>query len=324
MSDPKENLADRLVEEMRKPRDPAAEAERDAFEEQKAQALQAWLDAKKRQPTPAAPPRARPPSVEMPTGAAYERVLAAPSSLAAREALAAEWRANHDPRAELIDKQLRLRTHQLAGTRWSDEAKALAREIYVLVREHGATWAGPLAKHVHDYAFHRGCVAEVTIAGAAFTKEMPPLCRHAPIQHVNLVAPLALDEVAASPYLARLASLRICELRGGFGDAEAIMLANSPHVANLKWLSLTDNAIGKPGVEAIAASPHLARCLFVDFRGNPCDPTPNVSSYEGIETRSRSMYAEELERTYGLRPWLAVPADDVDWPPHRDELAITE
>lgn len=254
---------------------------------------------------------------------AYDRVLASPGSLAAREALAAQWRAQLDPRAELIDKQLRLRAHRLAGTLSSTEANTLYREINVLVRAHGRAWAGPLATHVKDYAFHRGCVAEVTLAGAAFTHEMPALLAHAPIQHVNLVAPLALDEVAGSPLLAKLSSLRICELRAGLGDPEATILANSPYLANLVWLSLTDNAIGKPGVLALAASPHLARCRFVDLAGNPWDPTPSVSSYEGIENRARPAIADDLERTFGKRPWLTVPADDVDWPPHRDDLATT-
>jgi len=322
VSDPKENLADRLVEELRKPRDPAAEAEREAFEAKKAAELKAWMDARK-PPAPAPPAPAQKPAAPVAMPAAYARVLAEPRSLAAREALADELRANHDPRAELIDKQLRLRTHRLARTMSSDEANVLYREIYGLVRKYGAAWAGELAKHVLEYKFHRGCIAEVTIAGAAFTKEMPPLCRHAPIQHVNLVAPLALEEVVQSPYLAKLTSLRICELRGGFGDAEAIALANSPHITNLKWVFLSDNAIGRPGVEALAASPHLAQCAYVEFGGNPCDPTPSVSSYEGIENRARSSFAEDLERANGYRPWLAVPADDVDWPPHRDDVAIT-
>jgi hypothetical protein len=255
---------------------------------------------------------------------AYQRVLAAPTSLAAREALAAEWRENGDSRAELIDKQLRLRKHRLAGTVSSDEANALDRAIYVLVRKHGAAWAGELAKHVEDYKFHRGCVAEVTLSGAAFAKEMPALLAHAPIQHLNLVAPLALDEVVQSPLLAKLSSLSIIELRDAFGNREAAALAHSPHVANFKWLRLFDNSIGYPGVEALAAAPNLAHCIYIGLDGNPTDVTPNVSSYEGIESRSRSTYAEELEQNFGVRPWLTVPADDVDWPPHRDDVSTTD
>lgn len=252
---------------------------------------------------------------------AYERVLAAPGSLAAREALAAEWKAKKDPRAELIEKQLRLRQHRVDNTLWSDEANALAREINVLVKKHGAQWAGDAARLAKDYAFHRGCVAEVTLPGAAFSSAMPKLFALAPVQHVNLMMPLALEILVDSPHLARLSSLRIGELRGGFGDAQAATLARSPHLSNLRWLSLVDNAVGPAGAEALAASPQLAQCVFIDLGGNPTNPTPSLSEYEGVENRGRPAIAQDLERRFGKRAWLQVPAAGTMWPPDRDHLA---
>jgi hypothetical protein len=254
---------------------------------------------------------------------AYERVLAAPSSLAAREALAAEWKAKKDPRAELIDKQLRLRQHRLENTLWSDEANALTREINVLLKKHGAQWAGDAAKHAKEYVFHRGCVAEVTLPGAAFASAMPKLLAVAPIQHVNLTTPLNLEHVVESAHLAKLSSLRICEHRAGFGDAQASALARSPFLANLKWLSLTDNAIGVAGAESLAASPHLAKCVFIDLGGNPTNPTPSLSEYEGVENRGRPAIAQDLERKFGKRTWLQVPAEGTAWPPNRDDISTT-
>lgn len=50
MSDPKQNLADWFVEQMRKPRDAAAEARHDAFEADKADVLHAWMVSKGRKP----------------------------------------------------------------------------------------------------------------------------------------------------------------------------------------------------------------------------------------------------------------------------------
>jgi hypothetical protein len=97
----------------------------------------------------------------------------------------------------------------------------------------------------------------------------------------------------------------------------------SPYIANLKWLSLSDNSIGRAGAEALAASPHLAKCIYVNLGGNPTNPTPNVSSYEGIENRARPAIAADLERTFGKRPWLAVPGEDIPWPPHRDDISTT-
>jgi hypothetical protein len=48
-------------------------------------------------------------------------------------------------------------------------------------------------------------------------------------------------------------------LRGNrIGDAGAAALANSPHLARLRRLQLTDNPLGDDGAMALAASPFLA------------------------------------------------------------------
>jgi hypothetical protein len=255
--------------------------------------------------------------------AAYARVLAEPWSVTARERLAAAWRDAGDPQAELVEVQLRYRQHRLAGTVWSDEANELLRSSKKLVRIHGARWASAVAPHVEGYAFHRGCVAEVTLRGAAFASVMPTLVALAPIQHVNLTAPLDLASVLASPLLEAVTSLSIRELGPALGDAEAVQLAASPHVRNLRWLRLTDNVIADAGVEALAASAHLAACQYLDLRGNLVDPTPAVKDDTGMPAATRPVRAEQLERAHGPRPWLALPDMNRPWPPDRDDVATS-
>jgi hypothetical protein len=252
---------------------------------------------------------------------AYARVLAEPSSLAARQALAAEWRTANDPRAELIEKQLRLREYRLADNTWLDEPNKLSRELNVLIRKHGKVWAGEVASLVTAFAFHRGCLAEVTLPGAAFPTVMPKLVTLAPVQHVNLIAPLELEAVVASEWLARVTSLSIIELGGGFGDAEAKLLAGSAHVSNIRWMRLYDNAIGRDGCIALAASPHLADCLYLGLGGNPVDITPVIDDWSGSLQAHRSGFAEELDMKYGPRPWLALPSLSAAWPPDRDDAS---
>ena len=254
---------------------------------------------------------------------AYERVLADPSSLSAREALAAEWNAAGDPRAELIDLQLRYRQHRIDNTTWSDEANAQKRRIYQLTQQHGKTWAGEVAALVTKFEFHRGCVAEVTLPGASFASTMPKLMTLAPIQHVNLTTPFDFAQVVASPALARLTSLKAVTLGAAFGDTEAAQLAASPYARNLAHVCLTDNAIGDAGVEALAASPHLAQCAYLDLAGNPVNPSPDFNDDHGVMMAVRSGVADELERKYGLRPWLALPTDKLHWPPDRDDISTT-
>jgi hypothetical protein len=274
-------------------------------------------------PAPAAKPHSvKAPPVDLSAhGPAYARVLAEPSSIPAREALAAEWRAANDPRAALVEKQLRLREFYLARSRYADEAIRLFDEIRELLRQHGEQWAGEIAPVVKNYKFHRGCLAEVTLSGAAFPALMPKLVALAPVQHVNLTAPLEFAAVAASPLLARVTSLHIIGFGKDFGDAEAKLLAGSEHVRNLRYLSLDGNAIDREGVVALAASPYLAGCLYLSLDGNPLNVTPVISDWTGIYQAHRSAFAEELDTKYGPLQWLALPDLDGSWPPDRDDAA---
>jgi hypothetical protein len=250
-------------------------------------------------------------------------VLAAPGSAAARRALAAAWRAAGKPQAELIEHQLAYgeleRTNQTA----SPAARALRASIDRLIAEHGQAWAGRIAALVDSYKYRRGLVAQVKLTGERFLAVAPELFALAPIQHVDLEAPLALEAVLASPFAGKLASLAIESQYGGVGDREAIAVAGARQLRGLRWLSLYANTIGEAGVEGLAASPYLERCVYVGLGENPADPTPSVNDFDGQYVVSRPPLGIELERTYGARPWLTGPAHGEPWPPDRDDLAIT-
>lgn len=255
---------------------------------------------------------------------AFDRVMAEPASLAARYALLAEWKAANNPQAELLEQQLADRLFT-GPNRRSDEAWQVMHAIDRLLREHGREWAGRVAELVTRYKFHRGLVAQVDLPGDRFLEVMPELLSLAPIQHVNLHAPFApIAELAESPLLARLSSLRLEGAGAACGDRGAIALAGSPHVVNLVDLGLADCAITRAGVDAIAASPYLTSAKRIDLEGNPCDPTPRViDEGEGNWLAHRPPLAMELEALHGKRPWLALPTGYLPtWPPHPDELAL--
>jgi Ran GTPase-activating protein (RanGAP) involved in mRNA processing and transport len=72
--------------------------------------------------------------------------------------------------------------------------------------------------------------------------------------------------LAESPNLARLRTLSLSDNQ--LGNEGAAALAASPHLARLATLRLDNNGICKNGAEALADSPYLGRLLKLDLRGN--------------------------------------------------------
>jgi len=243
---------------------------------------------------------------------AFSRVLAEPGSIEARRVYAVEVGG---PAGELALAQLRVREQRIAKA-WST---ADEKTMKALLAEHGKTIAKELAPLVTSYEFHRGLPAEITLSGAQWTANASKIVAIAPIQHLHLKAPLGdLNALFAVPELAQISSLLCTFLGDAFGDRGAIALANSTHTKNLKLIDLRDSAITRAGVEAIAASPHLANVVRISLTGNPADPTPYGSELD--HDFGRPPLAKELEAKFGKRAWLDVPAHDL---PHYDDLAVT-
>jgi uncharacterized protein (TIGR02996 family) len=246
----------------------------------------------------------------------YAAVLADPNDEAPRRALAVFYDAKGDPHGELIRLQLELAAQQATGVR---DGKLLARERE-LIKKHGRAWAAPLADLITGHAFHRGFIGEVTLPLDRFLDVAPTLFAAAPIQHLNLTAPrIRLAELLRSPHLARLTSLGLDNL--GLTDDDARAIAGAETLRALRYLSLSFNKIGRPGVEALAASPWLASLAVLDLTKNPCDPIPKPAGHDvdgRVTAIDRPMIANELVARHGERPWLANPEDPDTWPLPRD------
>lgn len=246
----------------------------------------------------------------------YAAILAEPNDPAPRRALAAYYDGKRDPHGELIRVQLELADKRARGER---DRKLLAREDELL-KAHGRAWAAPLADLIAGYKFHRGLIGEVTLPLDRFLDVAPTLFAAAPIQHVNLTQPRTrLAELLRSPHLARLSSLALASL--GLDDGDARTIARADALRTLHYLSLAHNKIGEAGVEALAASPFLARLDVLDLTNNPCDPVPRPAArdLDGTVTAiERPALANVLVSRYGERPWLANPANPDAWPLPRD------
>jgi hypothetical protein len=88
-------------------------------------------------------------------------------------------------------------------------------------------------------------------------------------------------------------------------------------VSTVRYLSLSFNRIGRPGVEALAASPRLAGLHVLDLTKNPCDPVPRPAAHDldgRVPATERPAIPNELEARFGPRPRLANPDAPDSWP----------
>ena len=246
----------------------------------------------------------------------YAAIVAEPNDDGLRRALAAHYDGRGDPRGELIRIQLELADKAAGGVL---DGKLIRRERELL-KAHGRAWAAPLADLITDGKFHRGLIGEVTLSLDRFLEVAPAVFAAAPIQHVNLTAPRTRwRELLRSPQLARLASLGLERL--DLTDDDAKLIAGAEALRSLRWLSLARNKIGSAGVEALAASPWLARLDVLDLSLNPCDPVPRPAGRDldgRVTAIDRPAFADVLVSRYGERPWLANPANPDAWPLPRD------
>jgi uncharacterized protein (TIGR02996 family) len=259
----------------------------------------------------------------------YQQILAAPRDDEPRLAYAAAV-ARADPgRAEFIRLQIaeslrgrgQPEPDYAAGDRFDDRS-------FRLMTDRGNEWARGIRTLVTGWTYLRGFIGGVKIDAARFLAIAPQLYRLAPIEHLHLtgVGPVAA-ELFASPFLQPVQSLAI---PGWWernpqtnyveweqvGDAEAALIAGSPHLGRLEWLDLTNNLIGAAGLDALAASANLPSLGYLGFSGNQTeDPTPrHADEYDGY-----TLEGVELERRYGHKDWLD-PRSRAHWPPGRDEV----
>jgi len=124
------------------------------------------------------------------------------------------------------------------------------------------------------------------------------------VRHLDLTDVRDVDErLYDSPLLARLHSL---SMNGcGLHDVHLQMLAASPHVADLRWLSVVDNHLGIAAAEALAQSSGLPNLRYAEFGGNPYDPVEQLGIDSGIVVASwPSDEGEALEARFGHQQWL--------------------
>ncbi len=168
----------------------------------------------------------------------------------------------------------------------------------------------PIAPWIRSHQPDRGLVALVQMDGQTFIDRGADVFAKAPIQHLDLVETKAVfARVMASPLLLKVQTLTLTS--NGLGDAEAKLLADSPHVKHLLYLSLYGNEIGQPGLEAIAASTNVPELRIFHFEYNEVEsPVATIVSdgVSGLEnTQPGGPLAAVIKQKYGNKVWLEMP-----------------
>jgi uncharacterized protein (TIGR02996 family) len=180
----------------------------------------------------------------------------------------ADWLEERgSPRAEFIRLQCAL-ARLPEGQR---RGELLEREQQLL-RQYEAVWAAPLLGLVDEWEFRRGFVEKIRIIPVAFVARAEGIFRRAPVRHVhfyrrNHVSLAEVETLAGSPWLARLAALKLNSDRGLRTDGVRALTASS-HLAGLRRLDLSENAIDDAGAAILAACPHLTRLTLLNLWAN--------------------------------------------------------
>jgi hypothetical protein len=232
-------------------------------------------------------------------------------------AKARPWPDGDPDRGSLIDVQLELaRQHReqagIAG--WGPPY----RRAEELLAGAGYRWRAPLEPLVDArlipatnpkklaYEFRRGFVEHVEMDARAFADHAPRVFATTPVRFVTLSNVMAHPQVLASPHLRQIAALHLED--DAIDDAALALLAGSPHARRLRWLAcLPNNRITQRGIETIAAS-HLRALLFFEPKSVNVDPIDRYSSEgERVITTWRTELGRDLERRFGVQPWLHAP-----------------
>jgi len=198
-----------------------------------------------------------------------------------------------DPRGAFVREQTRLRTER--RRRGSTVAFEHARHREQLER-HGATWsAGVRRLGATAVSFGGGFVEEITISVDALVRNLGELLRIAPLRSVVISSGSLATLVASCPSIARIPVIKLPGL--GLVDDDMAALTASPYLRYLFALDLSQNHIGRAGLERLAEADNLPRLSFIDLSGNPASP---------LQT--------EIAGRYPARAWLrtsCLPALDV-------------
>jgi uncharacterized protein (TIGR02996 family) len=207
----------------------------------------------------------------------------------------ADWLDEHDQplRAELI--RVQIEREWLAP---DDPARAgLDQRSAALLAELGEPWPAGSRPFILGYRYVRGLLDEVEIEAADFVAQADERLRVAPTAawHVHVNGWPGVKTLVGCRQLLQVRRLTLLG-EPGMGGAGARILAESPHVANLKVLVLAGQSLGQPGTQALAGSRYLTNLEVLDLSANNLarSAVPLLASSSNLPRLKRLVLAGNL------------------------------
>jgi uncharacterized protein (TIGR02996 family) len=244
-------------------------------------------------------------------------VLEHPDDDAPRHAYAAWMRAQDHKNArwisEFIEAQLRVADAYRADPR---------ADVSAITRVYGGPWKFRSKSGVHRYdldlllsegligepEFYRGFVERVSVRAGRFLEIADELFSLAPIRHLALVGiPAVVDELAASPHLARMRSIVLAthDAADALTDETLARFLASPHLGNVAHLRIGGKHHVTPrAYEHVVTAPTLPRLssfeVYLDGTST-CWVEPIAPNFDEDQLTYFQRVMEKYPDTYDLR-----------------------
>lgn len=180
---------------------------------------------------------------------AFRNVIEHPSSITARQQLAAEWMRAGRLQGTLLSKVLAVKARDLP-LHAMDDARDEIRER---LDAHGREWAGRIADLTTSYDYELGLISACTATGKTLVEHGAELFALAPILSLGVSDPLHFAEVLRLPQLKQLKGFYV-ESKV-FNDSDAALLAKCTNLGGLIKGSIDCRGLTRAGVQLLVNSP---------------------------------------------------------------------
>lgn len=205
----------------------------------------------------------------------------------------ADWLDEHAQ----LDRAALIRDQVLVASTPADtpERRAAALRASKLLKKHARQWAGPLARHAHDWQFRAGFPDLVALTAAKLRRNAPALFAHSPVRSLTVsLLEGKLESIAAIPPANGVERLALWGAR--LTPAHLPALASSNNLPRVRVLSLLYNALDDSSLPLLTANPFFSRLERLELGANPLTPAGR----------------ERLRETFGHRVTFECEQDP-DW-----------